>query len=72
MHGGRIKGQYFNWKCIPVGRVRPSAGVRTVRILPASKTIVIYRAEPVNPAETARVAAYQPNLGSIHQKLLRK
>ena len=53
-----------------MGRVGPSAGVRTVRILSASKTILIYRAEPVNPAETARVAANKPNLVSIYENLL--
>jgi hypothetical protein len=41
-----------------VRRVRPPAGVRTVRILSTAKAaVVIYRAQPVDPAETAGVVA---------------
>jgi len=41
-----------------VRRVRPAAGVRTVRILSTAKAaVVIYRAQPVDPAETAGVMA---------------
>jgi len=43
-----------------VRRVRPPAGVRAVGVLPAPEAVVVDRAEPVNAAEAARVAADLP------------